>query len=38
MDAIALLRDTLARCEQSLPHADPLTQSLRQQMTEMGGG
>jgi hypothetical protein len=31
-DAAALLRDTLARCEQALPAGDPLTLALRQSM------
>ena len=34
-DASTLLRETVARCEQVLPAGDPLTQTLRESLTEM---
>ncbi|MGI8448238.1 MAG: tetratricopeptide repeat protein, partial [Streptosporangiaceae bacterium] len=37
-DATTLFRDTLARCEQFLPPGDPLTQSLRDRMSNIAGG
>jgi tetratricopeptide (TPR) repeat protein len=36
-DAINLLRDTLARCEQALPPGAPLTQTVRQSLTNIAG-
>jgi tetratricopeptide (TPR) repeat protein len=36
-DAIILLRDTLARCEQVLSPSDPLTQAVRQSLTDIAG-
>jgi tetratricopeptide (TPR) repeat protein len=36
-DASTLLRDTVTRCEQTLPAGDPLTESVRQSLTEMLG-
>jgi Tetratricopeptide repeat len=36
-DAMNLLRDTLARCEQALPPSDPLTRTVRQSLTNIAG-
>jgi hypothetical protein len=36
-DALALLRDTLARCEQDLPPGDPVTGSAREALASMAG-
>ena len=36
-DATTLLRDTVARCEQVLPPGDPLTQALRESLTNIAG-
>jgi tetratricopeptide (TPR) repeat protein len=36
-DAAALLRDTLARCERVLPAGDPLTEAVRQSLTNIAG-
>jgi len=36
-DAINLLRDTLARCERALPPGAPLTQTVRQSLTNIAG-
>jgi tetratricopeptide (TPR) repeat protein len=36
-DAMLLLRDTLARCERVLPPGDPLTDSVRQSLTNITG-
>jgi hypothetical protein len=37
-DATALLRDTLTRCEQTLPPGDPLTQAIRDSLKNIAGG
>ena len=37
MDATTLLRDTVTRCEQTLPAGDPLTDSVRESLTELLG-
>ena len=34
-DATTLLRDTVARCEQTLPAGDPLTESVRESLSQM---
>jgi hypothetical protein len=36
-DATTLLRDTLARCERTLPPGDPLTQTVRESLTNIAG-
>jgi len=36
-EAMTLLRDTLARCERTLPPDDPLTQAVRQDLASMAG-
>jgi tetratricopeptide (TPR) repeat protein len=36
-DAVALLRETAARCERALPPGDPLTERVRESLTEIGG-
>jgi tetratricopeptide (TPR) repeat protein len=36
-DATTLLRDTLARCERTLPPGDPLTQAVRESLTNIVG-
>lgn len=38
LDAMTLLRDTLARCEQVVPPNDPLTEAVRQSLINMAGG
>jgi tetratricopeptide (TPR) repeat protein len=35
-DAVALLHDAAMRCERVLPHGDPLTQTVRQSLANMG--
>jgi tetratricopeptide (TPR) repeat protein len=35
-DAVALLHDTAVHCERVLPHGDPLTQTVRQSLLNMG--
>jgi hypothetical protein len=35
-DALALLRDTAARCERVLPSGDPLTQAVHQSLVNLG--
>jgi tetratricopeptide (TPR) repeat protein len=37
-DALAVLHDTAARCERVLPYGDPLTQTVRQSLLNMGEG
>jgi tetratricopeptide (TPR) repeat protein len=37
MDATTLLRDTVTRCERTLPAGDPLTDSVRESLTELLG-
>ena len=37
-DATTLLRDTVARCERVLPPGDPLTQTVRESLTNITGG
>ncbi|HEY1642813.1 MAG TPA: tetratricopeptide repeat protein [Streptosporangiaceae bacterium] len=36
-DATTLLRDTAARCERALPAGDPLTQSVKESLTNIAG-
>ena len=36
-DAMTLLRDTFARCERVLPPGDPLTEAVRENLTNVGG-
>ena len=36
-DATAMLRDTVERCERALPPGDPLTQTLRESLTNIAG-
>jgi hypothetical protein len=36
-DATAVLRDTVARCERVLPPGDPLTQAVRDSLTNIAG-
>jgi tetratricopeptide (TPR) repeat protein len=36
-DATTLLRETMTRCEQTLPAGDPLTESVRESLTQMLG-
>jgi hypothetical protein len=36
-DALALLRDALARCERSLAPGDPVTENVRQSLADMTG-
>lgn len=36
-DATTLLRDTIARCERVLPPGDPLTQAVRESLTNITG-
>jgi tetratricopeptide (TPR) repeat protein len=36
-DATTTLRETLERCEQTLPPADPLTQTVRESLTNLAG-
>jgi hypothetical protein len=36
-DATTLLRDTVARCEQVLPPRDPLTQAVRESLSNIAG-
>jgi hypothetical protein len=36
-DAMDLLRDTAARCERALPPGDPLTRSVRESLSNVGG-
>jgi tetratricopeptide (TPR) repeat protein len=36
-DATTLLRDTVARCERTLPPGDPLTQAVRESLTNIAG-
>jgi tetratricopeptide (TPR) repeat protein len=37
-DATTLLRDTVARCERALSPGDPLTQTVRESLTNIAGG
>jgi tetratricopeptide (TPR) repeat protein len=37
-DATTLLRETAARCERALPPGDPLTQAVRESLTNIAGG
>jgi tetratricopeptide (TPR) repeat protein len=37
-DATTLLRDTVARCDRVLPPGDPLTQAVRDSLTNIAGG
>jgi hypothetical protein len=36
--ATTLLRDTAARCERILPPGDPLSEAVRQSLTNIAGG
>jgi tetratricopeptide (TPR) repeat protein len=37
-DAVTVLQETLARCERVLPSADPLTETVRESLTNITGG
>jgi hypothetical protein len=37
-DALTLLRDTVARCERVLTPRDPLTEAVRENLTNLAGG
>jgi hypothetical protein len=37
-DAVALLHETAVRCERVLPPDDPLTQTVRQSLANIGNG
>jgi hypothetical protein len=37
-DAVALLHDTAARCERTLPPGDPLAQAVHQSLANLGEG
>jgi Tetratricopeptide repeat len=36
-DATTLLRDTVARCERTLPPGDPFTETVRESLTNIAG-
>jgi hypothetical protein len=36
-DAATLLRDTVARCERAMPPGDPLTETVRESLTNIAG-
>ena len=37
-DGLAVLRDTAARCERTLPPGDPLAQTVRESLANIAGG
>jgi hypothetical protein len=36
-DAVAVLRDTAARCDRVLPYGDPLTQAVHESLVNIAG-